>query len=60
MRFSFEQLMYVACIANKKGGKGQKLISVIPPTRATQGDYDFLLVFETPETQSAGDKDWRD
>lgn len=60
MMYSYQQLLYVAEYANKKGAKGYQLIAIIPPQNATDGEFDFKFVFDLPPVQSATDKDWRD
>jgi len=57
--FTMEQMMYVATKVNKAGGKGERIVTILPPVLATDGPFDFKLVYETPQ-QSAGDRDWRD
>jgi uncharacterized protein with GYD domain len=52
------QMLYVAKQANKLGAQGKRVIGVIPPQKATSGEYDFIFITDTPE-QSATDMDWR-
>jgi len=59
MMFTDNQLLYVAKKANQQGGRGKRLVSIILPISATDGEFDFKFVYDIPE-QSASDKDWRD
>lgn len=59
MAYSFDQLWHVAKIANKQGGRGNKLETIIPPQNATDGEFDFDFVFSKP-LQKATDKHWTD
>ena len=60
MTFTLAQLIHVATEANKMGGKGYRLLQVIPPENvATAGKFDFQFVYDRPD-QTASEKDWRD
>lgn len=56
--FTYAQLLYVAKKANKLGGRGCKLVQVIPPTLATQSDEDFVFVSDPAPCTSATQVPW--
>jgi uncharacterized protein with GYD domain len=55
---TYRQMRHVATQANKLGGQGKRVIGIIPPQNATDGEYDFIFITDTPR-QLATDRDWR-